>query len=445
MKQLFDKMKKRRTVIYVDVMTVFIAVLENHKIIKATSFLMHETPTDLLRKQVQEFAGAAQSDVLAIVPRSYILQKDFVLAGASTSAIKEELDLKLHAMLPFSVKDMAWGLWLGPKNDTSEGVLIAAPEQKIRKTLSFLNDLGFQNQNIEIISEDQTLLWILAVQKNKDMVLFLQRNETRLLAVFVHGDRLIFSQTLDLSDTAIPAHDLYTELSLKLVEIGTQPQKIILDGQWSPEQRLTLNEHFKIPLENFSESTDASISGMSSIFFGASFYSRYPMISLLPKEEKMAKRVAVRKGLIRDISFIAVFLVILFSMIQWGQLANLNRQKKVLESKIELIQPDAAEAKKALKAMALVEDARRSQNNLAGLLKDIAVTVPATVRVNEIRIEGDKVLFSGQSPSYNAVSETVAALEQNPFIKDVQLQGTRLKRQGADKTLEFEVRGLWYL
>lgn len=346
------------------------------KMLDKAVFLLRETPQALLAKNVCDFIGRESADVIAVIPRSDILQKDFSLAGSAKMSVKAELDLKLNTLLPFSIKEMAWGIWMEPQEETMEGVLMAAPEQKMKKALSFLNDLGLDLGNIDIISEDQALLWAALNRKQTGPALLLDCNPARVLCVFFKNGRLVFSQTFPGF-----AEDVLTELSLKMLESGVRPEKIFIAGNWTDEQSESLSRHFGSGPERLFAAAEGAFAPVE----GAAMYGKFPCISLLPKEEKAERRRKFKKNTLFDIGLTAAALCFIFIFYQWSGLSQLNRTYQAVRTETDNVADESAEARKIIKSLDLVHDAQASKQHFLGLLKGLAEETPASIHLNEIR------------------------------------------------------------
>jgi len=420
-----------------------VVYLKGAVIEKAGHFLIREMPRDAVRKSLLAFLdGRKVSGVLAVLARSEILQKEFTLAKGTEDAVKEELDSKLHTLLPFSVKEMAWGLRMEPEGDRMEGVLMAAPEKKIRELIAFLKDVGLDTQDLEVVTEDQALLWASLERKETGPALLLDKKGPKILALFLKDGRLSFSRTFEGEDAP---EDMLTELSLRLLESEIKARKIILSGDWNESERRKIEKYFSAPVETFLMPALPPAFEITVPLYGASLFRKYPRISLLPKEEKIARRLRERKTAFRDIAIVFLMLIVLFTAASLGQLFGLKQANARIDQRIAGLSGSAAEAETVVSALRVIRKSQASKENILSLLKELAQNAPSGVRMHELRVEGGKVQFFGESPSYGPVSETVEMLEQTGAIEGAKLRGTRLRKSAEENFLEFEVTGQWSL
>ncbi len=436
--KLADLNPKDLLAVRLDSMNLSLLRVQGAQIQKAETLFIREASKEKIRETVAAFAGAVPAkDVLVILSRSEILQKELSFAKGSQQSIKEELETRLQTILPFSVKEMAWGIRMDSGAEKTEGVLMAAPEKKIREVISFLQDAGLEPGSMEIVTEDQTLLWACLENKERGPALVLERSNGRLLALFVKQGAIVFSRTFECSsETGSLTSDILAEISLKLLESDSKAQKILLAGPWSPEDQARISSHFSAPLEVFGAREPAP-------FWGASLYGQYPYISLLPKEEKIQKRQREKSALEKDIIKIAAVLLALFLAGSWVRAQGVDKANRKLWLQMQQNARPAAEAERIVTSLERVRAAQESKTRVLGLLKDLAVTTPSSIRLRELRVEGNEVVFSGASPSYGQVSELVEGLENTESFRKPRLRSSRLRKDGVENALDFEVTGEW--
>ncbi len=421
-----------------DSMNLSLMRIQGQAMQKTETVFLRETPKEKIRAVVDSFlCGEAVPETLVILPRSEILQKELTFAGANPKEIKQELEVRLQSILPFSVKEMAWGIRMDSGSEKAEGVLMAVPERRIREVMTFLQGAGLDPERMEIVTEDQTLLWACLENQDKGPALVLEKNAGRLLALFVKQGAIAFSRTFECGeeDGSLTA-DILAELSLKLLESDIKPGKILLAGAWSLEDQARISGHFSAPLEVFSAQEPAP-------FWGAAAYGKYPYISLLPKEEKIQKRQREKSALEKDILKISGVVLLLLMAGLWVRAQGLDRANQKLWRQMQQASMPAAEAEKIVTSLERVHEAQNSKMKVLGLLKDLATSTPASIRLRELRIEGNDVILSGESSSYGQVSQLVETLEKTEFFKKPRLRSSRLRKDGGESILEFEVTGEW--
>lgn len=436
--------KKKVTLVHLDGMRMHLAGFEGGEVLKTETLLLHETPEEKLRSSVRAFCGDKPGEILAVIPRSEILQKEVLFAAADSGALKEQLETQLQSVLPFQVNQMAWGLWTEEPCDAKvRGMLFAAPEKKISETLNFLERLGFPLESLELVSEDQVFLWAALARREQGPVLWLDFNSVRLLVIFFRDGKLIYSHSFEGCSEDKVINEILPELSLKLLEFGVRAEKIWFSGTLSPEARNQLAGYFSAPLSDFTASP--SFPAANPVMSGAAQFDRFPYISLLPKQAKLEKRQRTHQKMLRTVALTAAGFAAVFGLLFSVRLAALNGAVKQAEAEIAALVPDKGQAEKVLTAMKHVNTAKASRDTLLRLLHSMALNLSPSIDLQEIRVMDKEFVFRGRSASYNSISETVAVLEENSFLEKIQLQGTRLRRQGMDKFLEFEVRGQWQI
>lgn len=406
---------------------------------------LRETPVDAVRRKISVWLSNEKiTEITALLSRSEILQKDFTLAKGSEQDVRQELDSRLQSLLPFSVKDMAWGLRMEPEEEKMEGLLIAAPGQKVKDAMAFLSAAGLDTEILEIVSEDQAVMWAVLEAGYKGTSLVLEKNGSRVLAVLVKDQRLVFSMSFETDSSDSEALECLPEISLRLLETGLTPMRILTAGDLQEASRSRLAAHFSTGVEVLAAPRSRpGLQGLHPSLYGALFTEEYPAVSLLPREEKAAKRLRDRKHLLRELLIAVGCLTALVSVLFWGRLQILSIAQAVTAKKIHAIAGSAEEAGKVLSALKIVNRAQTTKEELLHFLADLARQVPDGVVLRELRVDSGRVDFSAETASYDSVSKVVDILEKTDAVSAAKLQSTRLRKNRGQDILEFEVTAQW--
>ncbi len=414
---------------------------------RSETLSLRETPVDAVRRKVCSWlVNEKITEITAVMSRSEILQKDFTLAKGTEQDIRQELDSRLQSLLPFSVKEMAWGLRMEPEKEKMEGLLIAAPGQKVKDAMSFLGAAGLDTEVLEIVSEDQAVLWAVLEAGYKGASLVVEQNAARVLAVMIKDQRLVFSMSFETDSSESEALDCLPEISLRLLETGLMPARILTAGDLQETSKTRLAAHFSTGVEVLKvPHSRPGLQGLHPSIYGALFTEEYPVVSLLPREEKAAKRLRDRKQLFRELSTAVGILTALMAVLFWGRLQILSIAQAVTAKKIHAIAGPAEEANKMLSALKIVNRAQATKEELLYFLADVARQVPEGVLLRELRVDVGRVDFSAETASYDDVSEVVDILEKTQAVSGAKLQSTRLRKNRGQDILEFEVTAQWNL
>jgi|GEM_PF-1382695 len=436
--------RSRKLVIGLNASALSLASFRGRRLEDHARFFLRETPEDALQRSVASFLkglpagrqGKRFRDAILLLPRSEVLSKELVLA-TNGSSLKEALEKKLESLLPYSPKEMAFGFSFEREGEELKGEVLAIPEKNLKETLSFLERLGLHPD--EIVTEDQPLLWLLSERKSNGPILLLDRTEERLLALFLEKGRTSFARIFQKKDHPT-LRELLPELSFSLLERQAKPEKILLSGIWEKETEEEISRHFNLSSERLNlEGKD----GVPSSIHGASLFGKYPLTSLLPREEKLKKWTKERKSLVKG-SFLG-FLLFLGSLIlaSFLHLQGLTGEVGKLERKIQTLYPEVKETKEILSFLQVLESSQGSKEKLLVMLKELGTKIPPSIRLKEMRIEGKDFLFKGESPSHGYLSETVQVLEKLPMLEGAKLEQTRLRKRLNEDYFEFEVKARW--
>jgi hypothetical protein len=177
---------------------------------------------------------------------------------------------------------------------------------------------------------------------------------------------------------------------------------------------------------------------------GLRLFGQYPLTSLLPREEKLIRRAREKKRLLREaVTSLLLFLGILFFAFL-SHLNGLEREGTKLERRLLEITPHVEEVKRTARSLNLISEAGSSKEKALGLLKSLAQKLPSSIRLRELRIEGEDFLFKGESPSHGLLSETVEAFSgMTDYLEESKLGETRARKRLNEDYFEFEVTGKW--
>lgn len=432
--------RSRKLVLELSPSSLTLVFFRGGKIESWERFLLRENSEESLQKSIASFIkGKKFRDSLLLLPRSEVISKELVLTQDNGSSLKDLLEKKLESLLPYSPKEMAFGFSFEREGEELKGEVLAIPEKNLKETLSFLERLGLHPD--EIVTEDEPLLWLLLERKEKGPLLLLDRNEGRLLTLFLKGEKFSFVRTFSHKDHP-HLQDLLPELSLALLERGARPEKILLSGEWEKDSEEEISKHFRSPFERLKPE-GVGEDGIALSFYGSVHLGKYPLVSLLTREEKIKKWTKERKRLIRDT--LASFLLFLSSLflLSYLHLQGLEREASALDQKLQSLMPQVRETKSILASLEILSHSHASKEKLLLLLKELSQKIPSSVRLKELRIEAKDFLFKGESPSHAYLSETVQVLEKLPMLEGVRLEETRLRKRLNEDYFEFEIKGKW--
>src|SRR3989338_7044175 len=198
---------------------------------RTQKFLLREAEPDILREQITAFGGGGNFETILVLSRSEILQKPVRLEKSSESPVlMKQLESWLESHFPFRADEMVYGFM--PNNAASlvhEGALLMAlPETRLMAILGLLNGLNIRP--IEIVSEDQLLVWTACERYPGKDVLCLDQNAERLLAVYVSGGTMKFSRSLITKADTFSINKIFQEVSLNLIESGGRCEILLYEG-----------------------------------------------------------------------------------------------------------------------------------------------------------------------------------------------------------------------
>ncbi|MBI3317260.1 MAG: hypothetical protein HYZ85_04580 [Candidatus Omnitrophica bacterium] len=395
---------------------------------------LREMPEAIVKAKVQSFVGSSKlEETILALSRSEVLQKELVLTGPSEN-LRGRLQEKISELLPYSAKQMAFGISLEEEKDAANGILMGLPERNLREILDQLAE--FSILPTEIITEDQSLYWHFLEKGENGPTLLLYGEEGKVVAIFISKRRLYFSRVF-----AGPTEDMAEEISLLLLERAAKPQKIFVLGQWDKASLEGVTRHFSIPIEKLPVSDES----IPAVLYGAKFMDRHAPLSLLPHAEKLLKKQRTVKRTFRELILtgLAVFFafILAFSLKAYSENVRLSQ----MESEILRLKPEIEKLKEIRSRVQLIETSQNSKANVLEFLKSMAEKISPKVVLRKLEIKGADFLFKGECPSHQILSETVKTMEEIEGLHEIKLERTGLRKRLNEDYFDFEITGKWQL
>jgi Tfp pilus assembly protein PilN len=387
-------------------------------------------PFESLASKIRDFNNAKASQVILLIPRSEVIQKEMILSGKT----KESLESTLVQLLPYAPREMAYSIALNPSDESTRGLLYAIPEQKIKEILTFLEKIGLSVD--EIVSEDQAIFWLFKHKASAGPIVILDQTPQRLLFLSIKENALLLSKVFP------PEEDLKNvlqEISYSLLEAGIKPTKVISSNLSKDNE---LSKLLEIPSEQFEpESLRETI--IPTVFSGAKLWGTDKTISLLTNEQKIEKRNQKQRKLLNEILMAFGAFLVSFSLLIGSHLFLLDQKRILLEKKNQKILSDVMQVRRMTEFLALLHRAQASKQRLLGLLKNMAERVPGSIRLRELQLGSNSITFRGESQSHAFLTETVQVFEKMEGVKDVKLEYARLRKRLNEDFFDFEVTARW--
>lgn len=398
-----------------------------------------------LRAEVSSWIGSVSGEhVTVLLPRAEILQKELTFAAATENEVRQQLDTRLQQMVPFPIREMAWGLRMEPGAGQMEGLLFAAPEQKVQEMLSILAEVGIETSAAEVISEDQALLWAALENGVHQPCLVLEKDSGRILAAMIRENRLLFSVSFETGSRENGALEWLPEISLKMLEASVSPASVLLAGAWGGAEEERLQEHFTVPVAFFPRPLKrADLEPVPPSLYGALFSNRGPGVSLLSRQDKAARRQRQRSRFAAETATLVCAFAVLAVLYYWGHLQILTMAQVLTQKKIETEAGAAGEAERVLSILKVVNRAQNSKEEILVFMKETAASAPAGVRLRDLRVEGPVFSLTAEAEAYDDVSAMVDALNQTRAVSSAKVESTRLRKNRGQDAIEFEVSGKW--
>lgn len=373
-------------------------------------------------------------ETILVLPRSEVLQKEMLLSGVSHS--REDLEARLAQLLPYSPKEMAYSLAIHSSlpSEPSKGLLYAIPEQKINGILEVLKQAGLSVD--EVVSEDQVLFWQLRDKAVSGPILIFDRTPERVLFLVIKKNAILLSSVYQEEEDL---KSIFSEASFSLLESGTKPVRGYVSGSMDADEILRT---FGIPVERLEPEFFDGVP-VSFVLSAAKKWGSNPVISLLPTEQKLRKRVRNRQRLLTSaVAAFGAFLVC-FSLLAASHLVFLAHKKSLLEKENAKLAPAVLELRQISLSLQAAKKAEYSKRRLLSFVRELAERVPASVRLKEFQMEGNSIVFQAESPSHGLLTETVQILEKMEGVREVKLEHARLRKRLNHDFFDFEVTARW--
>jgi Tfp pilus assembly protein PilN len=407
---------------------------------KYESIFLQEASLDGVAARVSEFLGGTNpSETLLILPRSEVLQKEITIAKAGSQAqIKEALELKLSQILPYSPREMAYGLMLEDEASDARGLLFAITEKKLQEILGFMKSLGLKIS--EIVSEDQTFCWEPSNGASSMPILRVDQSPERILFAVVRDRQVVVSRSMikgreDLENVA-------SEASLSFLELGQKPGKVLLSGNWEEREVEEFRRQFSMPVER-PDPYFLNGREIPSVLWGGRFWGALPYTSLLPSDQKIQKRKLQQIQLLREVVVAAGVLAAACILLGICHLQFLKWQKARLEREAHKLSSEVKGIREIASSLDKIRDAEFSKRRVLDLMKDLAERMPGSIKPTELQTDEAGIVFKGESSSHILLSQAVEVLEKMESLRETKLEHTKLRKRLNQDYFEFEVSSKW--
>jgi len=414
--------------------------------LKYESIPLDKFLADALVSKVKSFLGNIKpSETILILPRSEVLQKELAITPAES--LRENLEIKITQLLPYSPKEMAYSLAV----HSNRGLLYAIPEQKIKEILDFLAKAGITTD--EVVSEDQTLFWLFQNKTTNSVTLVLNPTSERTLFLAFKENTILLSRVYPPEEEF---KNILSEISFSLLDAGVKPAKAIiafektvpgspqsLSGDLSAHRLLKeITTTLEIPAEIYQRETLEG-SMLPPALLGAKHWGKSPVISLLPSHEKLKKREQKKNRLLKEIFAAFGVMIFCFSFLAVSHLFFLKHKKMQLEKEILKQAAAVTEIRQITDSLDAIHEAENSKDRFLLLLQELAARLPGSVRLKELEVEGQSIVFQGESPSHALLAEAVQVLEKIEGIQEAKLEHARLRKRLNQDFFDFEVTAQW--
>ncbi len=419
---------------------LLLALLQKFEIIKSESILLREALDDSLAATVRNFSSQSCSlETLLIIPRSEVLQKEITFSGTLSETLENKLSQQLA---PHSPKEMAYGMALEESFGSSKGLLYAIPEKRLNEILDFLARVGITVD--DVVSEDQCLSWqistksVQCIQSTEVPLLMIHETGERTLFVAIQKKRIIFSRAYASENENIES--ILSDMSFRLLEAGFKPEKLFF-SQVSHEQAQQIAGSFKVLAEHIEPIYFAN-KPISPTLSGARYWGTAPLISLLPSEKKIQKWAREQKKMFREWLLSLMLLLFTFSFMGVCHITLLKQKTASLEKEISDLGPKTVKIKQIQDSLETLSQAEDSKERVLDFVKELSEGLSTDIRLKELQMDHD-IVFRGDSPTYNQITETIKTFEESPLLKEVKLEHTRSRKRLTQDFFEFEISAKW--
>ncbi|GEM_PF-3600177 len=110
-----------------------------------------------LDSQLKNFKGRKKSEVILVIPRSSVIERQFELEPDGEELHEAFLE-KIRQTMPVSLDEVSYGMKIQKKGRGISGILLATPLRSLNEMLKILNQAGIFPD--EIVSSDQALFQV---------------------------------------------------------------------------------------------------------------------------------------------------------------------------------------------------------------------------------------------------------------------------------------------
>lgn len=402
-----------------------------------------------------------QNRVFLNLPRHRVMTHFLRLPSTDDHEIRDMVKMEALKRMPYLTEDIETSFWVTRRSSEGYSDVMMAVVQRsaVERLLEVLRKAGLSAEKIALGSES-LFQWYLSFKKDVagegtgTTLLMNLASEYADIAVIEKGD-LVFTRAFPWGegDLSFDRKKMADEVRLALSgnRAGRSLTRIIITGSGKRVDGIAdilKNETGIIP-EVFSQSQDIAFAGGEVPGLGEESFvelislclnHRKTRVNLLPKQMiETGERARFKKVAYWTLALTGCILILLLSTVAkkaYDQFTYLS----LLNSRIELLSPQAKEAKRLLEENTTLRRASVRRAFVIDIIAGISKLTPPTVTFNLLDYENDRGLtLRGTASSLDEIVSFMRTLESSKYFENAGIKYTTKRHEANEEKVDFEI------
>ena len=412
-------------------------------------------------KAVFSQQGLSKEQVSLVIPRHLAIVRFLHLPSTDEKEINSMAEIEAMKQIPYRIQDLITGKRIIEKQaDGYSAVLSAAVEaSQLKPFLDILDQAGIKPEKITLSSE-ALFAWYSALPDSlktsrEKTIALISLDPDYIDIVILENQKIRFTRGFVYNSSQDKLSPAIDEIKKSLLTYQRQASRQLNQAMLTGAQNLVdtvfkaLQPELEVKLQLVSQNAGleaiqepkpdfklVSFAGLA----GLVLKGQEAEINLLPQE--MAKSFG-QKALRRDLSKV-LFLLFLTTaalvLILAKQVWDKSTYLKLLNAKLELIEPQVIKAKAMRENIKVIRSQIEQKPLAIEALSEVYKAAPQQIKLNLFDYKsGGFLSLKGTADSLNQVIYFVANLDQSPYFENVRIKYTAQRKTGSNQAVDFEL------
>lgn len=401
----------------------------------------------------------SQKTVVAALAQKAALLKIVTLPAASPADTASMADIQAWKLLPLLAEEPESGYEILEEKRTERLVaLTIARRGETEDILSTLSAAGVRPESV--VPEFYALLFASCGRAPAGDLALIHTDAERMIFVCSRREKVSFARAVDFNGDGDSRYDDERILAewrkcAGAFEGPYGPVRIVLAGDAAALPYLKERFHKETGLQVESSDPFSIVSRLAGapenlegqtcalVALGAAMSAGTTRLNFLPRAEKQRRAKILRLREWAGVAAAAVFLFASLGVVAFQKSREMKRRLQIMEMRLTVLRPEAVEAEKMLKEIALARARRDTRGAALGVLSEVSKTMSADVALSALDYEkGERVSIRAAARNLSAAASWVRRIAQSGTFRSVELRSSSVREGAAGAVVDFQAVGI---